>query len=289
MIRSILNTNRRHTCRENSLLADQQDQAYLTPLEGGAGMSSKEERVMHNGLNGRIALVTGASRGIGRAIAVALGHRGADVAVNYRKNEGDAREVCARIRDKEVRALPVQGDVAQSADVARMMTEIRRELGPVTILVNNAGIGSVRTIEEMSRQDWDETLAVNLTASFLVTQAVLPDMRAAGWGRIIGISSTAAQVGGVVGPHYAASKAGIIGLMHYYAAHLAREGITANAIAPGPVTTDMSAGLPQLRPELIPVGRFGTVEEVAEVAAMLVCNGFITGQTININGGRYHG
>ncbi|MGD0584318.1 MAG: 3-oxoacyl-ACP reductase family protein [Oryzomonas sp.] len=244
---------------------------------------------MHNGLNGRIALVTGASRGIGRAIAVELGRRGADVAVNYQKNEGAAREVCAQIRDEGVRALPVQGNVAQSADVTRMMTEIHRELGPVTILVNNAGIGTLRTIEEMSRQDWEETVAVNLTAPFLVTQAVLPDMRAAGWGRIIDLSSVAAQVGGVVGPHYAATKAGIIGLMHYYAAHLAREGITANAIAPGPVTTDMSAGLPQLRPDRLPVGRFGTVEEIAEVAAMLACNGFITGQTININGGLYLG
>jgi 3-oxoacyl-[acyl-carrier protein] reductase len=244
---------------------------------------------MHNGLNGRIALVTGASRGIGRAIAVALGRRGADVAVNYQKNEDAAREVCARIRDEGVRTLLVQGDVAQSADVTRMMTEIRRELGPVTILVNNAGIGTVRTIEEISLREWDETVAVNLTAPFLVTQAVLPDMRAAGWGRIIGLSSAAAQVGGVVGPHYAASKAGIIGLMHYYAAHLAKEGITANAIAPGPVTTDMSAALPQLRPDLLPVGRFGTAEEVAEVAVMLACNGFITGQTINVNGGRYLG
>ncbi|HLO27179.1 MAG TPA: SDR family oxidoreductase, partial [Geobacteraceae bacterium] len=94
---------------------------------------------------------------------------------------------------------------------------------------------------------------------------------------------------GVVGPHYAASKGGVVGLMHYYAAHLAREGITANAIAPGPISTDMAAGLPQLRPDLIPVGRFGTAEEVAEVAAMLACNGYITGQTINVNGGRYLG
>lgn len=242
---------------------------------------------MDNELNGRIALVTGASRGIGRAIAVALGRRGADVAVNYQKNESAAQEVCAQVRNEGVRALPVQGDVSRSGDVTRMVAEIRRDLGPVTILVNNAGIGTVRTLEEISDKDWDETLAVNLTATFLVTQAVLPDMRAAGWGRIIGLSSAAAQVGGVVGPHYAASKAGIIGLMHYYAAHLAREGITANVIAPGPVTTDMSADLPQLRPDLLPVGRFGTVEEVAEVAAMLACNGFITGQTINVNGGRY--
>jgi len=116
---------------------------------------------------------------------------------------------------------------------------------------------------------------------------VLPDMRAARWGRIINLSSVAAQMGGVVGPHYAASKAGVLGLTHYYAAHLAREGITANAIAPGPISTDMASALPQLTPESLPVGRFGTVEEVAQVAVMLATNGFITGQTINVNGGRY--
>ncbi|MDA8165618.1 MAG: SDR family oxidoreductase, partial [Desulfobacteraceae bacterium] len=163
----------------------------------------------------------------------------------------------------------------------------RRELGPVTILVNNAGLGTMRTIEEITAPDWDRMLAVNLKGPFLLTQAVLPDMRAARWGRIISISSVAAKVGGVVGPHYAASKAGVIGLMHYYAAHLAGEGITANTIAPGPVSTDMSGALPGLRPELQPVGRFGTVEEIAEVAAMLALNGYITGQTINVNGGRY--
>jgi 3-oxoacyl-[acyl-carrier protein] reductase len=165
----------------------------------------------------------------------------------------------------------------------------RQELGPITILVNNAGIGMVRSIEEITEQDWDEMLAVNLKAPFLVTQAVLPDMRTARWGRIIGLSSVAAQLGGVVGPHYAASKGGVIGLMHYYAAHLAKEGITANAIAPGPISTDMVAGLPGLRPEHIPVGRFGTTDEIAAVAVMLACNGYITGQTINVNGGRYLG
>jgi len=170
-----------------------------------------------------------------------------------------------------------------------MVEEVHRELGPITILVNNAGIGVLRTIDNITEQDWDEMLAVNLTAPFLVTQAVVPDMRAARWGRIIGLSSIAAQLGGIVGPHYAASKAGIIGLMHYYAAHLAKEGITANAIAPGLVSTDMAAGLPQLRPDHIPVGRFGTAEEIAGVAVMLACNGYITGQTINVNGGRYLG
>src|SRR6185369_12031556 len=222
-------------------------------------------------------------RGIGRAIAVALARAGADVAVNYRGNERAALDVCAQIREMGQRSIPVQGDVARNPDVARIVNVIRRELGPIMILVNNAGIGTARTTETISEQDWDEMLTVNLKAPFLVTQAVVPDMRAARWGRIIGLSSIAAQLGGVVGPHYAASKAGIIGLMHYYAAHLAKEGITANAIAPGPVSTDMLAGLPQLRPEHIPVGRFGTAEEIAAVAVMLAGNGYVTGQTINVN------
>jgi 3-oxoacyl-[acyl-carrier protein] reductase len=170
-----------------------------------------------------------------------------------------------------------------------MVEAIHGELGPVTILVNNAGIGILRTMEDIGEQDWDEVLEVNLKAPFLVTQAILPDMRAAHWGRIISLSSVAAQMGGAVGPHYAASKAGVIGLMHYYAAHLAGEGITANAIAPGPINTDMIAGLPHLHPESIPVGRFGTPDEIAAVAVMLASNGYLTGQTINVNGGRYLG
>lgn len=238
-------------------------------------------------LNGRIALVSGASRGIGRAIAVALARKGADVAVSYRSNEQAAQEVCTRVRELGGRAAPVQGDVARASDVARMVDRVHRELGPITILVNNAGIGTMRTIEQITEQDWDEMLAINLKGPFLLIQAAVPDMRAARWGRIISLSSVAAQMGGIVGPHYAASKGGIIGLMHYYAAHLAGEGITANTVAPGPVSTDMAAALPELRPELLPVGRFGTVEEVAEVAAMLALNGYITGQTIGVNGGRY--
>ncbi len=244
---------------------------------------------MDSNLNGRIALVTGASRGIGRAIAVALADAGADVAVNFHGNESAALDVCALIRKMGHRSIPVQGDVARNSDVARIVKVVRQELGPITVLVNNAGIGLRRSIEDITEHDWDEMLAVNLKSPFLVTQAVIPDMRSARWGRIISLSSAAAQMGGIVGPHYAASKGGVIGLMHYYAAHLAREGITANAIAPGPVTTDMVAALPQLRPEQIPVGRFGTAEEIAAVAVMLACNGYITGQTININGGRYPG
>lgn len=244
---------------------------------------------MSNELKGKVALVTGASRGIGRAIALALAQAGADVAVNYHRNDRAAQEVSARIGKMGQHSLPVRGNVAQAAEVARMVEAIHDELGPVTILVNNAGIGMPRTIDNIGEQDWDEMLAVNLKAPFLVTQAILPDMRAARWGRIISLSSVAAQMGGAVGPHYAASKAGVIGLMHYYAAHLAGEGITANAIAPGPISTDMIAGLPLLRPESIPVGRFGIPEEIASVAVLLASNGYLTGQTLNVNGGRHLG
>lgn len=242
---------------------------------------------MSEDLRGRTALVTGASRGIGRAIARALAAAGADVAVSYRAAERDAQEVCAEVRKLGRRSVAVSGDVSQASDVARLLGGARGALGPITILVNNAGVGQARTIESITESDWDQMLGVNLKSAFLVTQGVLPDMRAARWGRIVNVSSVAAQMGGVVGPHYAASKAAVLGLTHYYAAHLAREGITANTIAPGPVSTDMLNALPQLRPESLPVGRFGTAEEVAAVAVMLACNGYITGQTINVNGGRY--
>jgi 3-oxoacyl-[acyl-carrier protein] reductase len=240
-----------------------------------------------NDLKGKVALVTGASRGIGRAIAVSLAQAGADVAVNFRSNEAAAQEVVDYIKTQGRRAALCQADVTREFEVVQMLEKIRKELGPVAILVNNAGVGKLRSIEEITEDDWDGVLATNLKAVFLVTQAVLPDLRAARWGRLIYLSSAAAQTGGVVGPHYAASKGGVIGLMHYYAAHLAKEGITCNAIAPGPISTDLSATLPQLHPDLIPVGRFGTPGEVAGVAVLLAFNGYITGQTINVNGGRY--
>jgi 3-oxoacyl-[acyl-carrier protein] reductase len=242
---------------------------------------------MSEELKGRSALVTGASRGIGRAIALALAAAGADVAVSYRSNDSEAETVCADVRGYGRRCVVVRGDVAVPSDVGRILESVHGTLGQIAILVNNAGVGLGRTIENITEQDWDQMLATNLKGVFLITQAVLPDMRAARWGRIINLSSAAAQMGGVVGPHYAASKAGVLGLTHYYAAHLAKEGITANAIAPGPISTDMASALPQLTPESLPVGRFGTVEEVAQVALMLATNGFITGQTINVNGGRY--
>jgi 3-oxoacyl-[acyl-carrier protein] reductase len=238
-------------------------------------------------LANRVALVTGASRGIGRAIAVGLATAGADVAITYHSRERDARRASAEIERAGRRALVVQADVARSDDVVRMVESTRRELGAITILVNNAGITRPQPLEAIAEQDWHDLIATNLTSAFLATQAVLPDMRAEGWGRIIYLSSVAAQLGGVVGPHYAASKAGLHGLTHSYAALLARHGITVNTIAPALIATEMVTSNPRARPDLIPVGRFGDISEVADVAVMLARNAYITGQTINVNGGWY--
>lgn len=238
-------------------------------------------------LEGKVALVTGGSRGIGAAPAIALARAGTHVAVNYRSHNEEADKVSSTIRAAGRRAISVHADVSDSAAVRNMISRIQSELGPVHIVVNNAGIARPQPIDEITEADWDELIAVNLKSAFLVTQAVLPQMRRARWGRIINMSSVAAQFGGVVGPHYAASKAGMIGLTHSYANLLAKEGVTVNAIAPALIETDMVTSNLKARPELIPVGRFGGVEEVAEVVVMLAANGYITGQTINVNGGWY--
>jgi 3-oxoacyl-[acyl-carrier protein] reductase len=236
-------------------------------------------------LKGKIALVTGASRGIGQAIALALAKEGVDVAVNYRVRRNEAEFVRDQIEKLGRRAIAVGADVSSAADVARMAETVQRELGTASILVNNAAIIRPRPLEEITEQNWDEVVDVNLKSQFLVTQALLPGMRARKWGRIINLSSVAAQIGGWNGPHYAASKAGVFGLTHAYASLLVKEGITVNTIAPAMVVTEMVTGNPSLQPSIIPMGRFGLVEEVAEVAVMLAKNGYITGQTYNVNGG----
>ncbi len=238
-------------------------------------------------LTGKVALVTGASRGIGRAVALALAEAGADVAVNYRHREKDAEQVRSRVEKFGRRSITVQADVSKAGDVIRMVEAVESALGTVLILVNNAGIARAKAWQEITEADWDETMDVNLKSVFLVTQAVLPGMLAAKWGRIINISSTAAQVGGVIGPHYTASKAGILGLTRSFASLLIKDGVTVNTIAPALIETEMIADNPNIRPEMIPIGRFGTGEEVAGVAVMLARNAYITGQTMNVNGGLY--
>jgi 3-oxoacyl-[acyl-carrier protein] reductase len=238
-------------------------------------------------LKGKLALVTGGGRGIGAAVALSLAGAGADVAINFRERSEDAEKVCAGIRKLGRRALAIQADVSQSDQVQKMVAQIERELGAVNILVNNAGMARQLKLEDVTEADWDEHIRVNLKSAFLVTQAVLPQMRARRWGRIINISSVAAQTGGLVGPHYAASKAGMLGLTHGYAALLAKEGITANTVCPALVETEMLRANPRATSSVIPIGRFGTVDEVASVVLMLAENAYVTGQTVNPNGGWY--
>src|SRR5271168_5377205 len=165
-----------------------------------------------NTLSGRVALVTGASRGIGKAIAIALAEAGADVAVNYCVQAEAAKTLRPTIRAAGRKCIAIQGDVSISAEVEHLVSTVESQLGPVAILVNNAGIAKILPPDEVTEEIWNEFLRVNLTSVFLVTQRVLPAMRAAHWGRIINLSSVAAQYGGIIGPHYAATKAGILGL-----------------------------------------------------------------------------
>ena len=238
-------------------------------------------------LKGRVALVTGGSRGIGRSIALALAGAGACVAVNYRVEAEAATEVVRAITGAGGAAVALQADVADPAAVTGLVEGAEAALGPVDILVNNAGVIIKSPLNALTAGVWDDTLRINLSSAFHMTQAVLPGMRARRWGRIIMLSSVAAQTGGVVGPHYAASKAGLIGLAHSYASLLATEGITANTISPALIDTDMVRTNPAATPALIPIGRFGAADEVASIAVLLASNGYITGQTFNVNGGWY--
>jgi len=240
-----------------------------------------------NNLKGKVALVTGASRGIGRAVAVALAVQGAKVAVNYIARTEAANKTCHMVENEGVQSLAVKADVSNSHEVIQMVRLVERELGPILILVNNAGIVHRASLEKLTEEDWDRVLAVNLKSAFLVTQAVLPGMRASHWGRIINISSVAAQTGGITAPTYVASKAGLLGLTHSYAALLVKEGITANSVAPALIETEMVTEDLRATPDRIPLGRFGQVEEVAEAVVLLARNGYMTGQTVNINGGWY--
>lgn len=236
-------------------------------------------------LAGRVCLVTGASRGIGRAIALALAGAGCDVAINCRSRVEDAHRAAADVATKGRRAMVIQADVAKAPDVNTMIAEIGRELGPIDILINNAGVALRRGIDDLTEADFDETIAVNLKSAFLCTQAVLPHMRAQQWGRIVNISSGAARGAGSIGLHYNASKAGMEGLTRGYAARLAKEGVTVNAVAPSLIETDMMPATEVNAGARIPIGRLGRPEEVAQATLMVLGNAYMTGQTIHLSGG----
>jgi 3-oxoacyl-[acyl-carrier protein] reductase len=236
-------------------------------------------------LSRRVALVTGAGRSIGKAIAITLAEAGADVAVNYRERADAAAATASEIRRLGRRAAVVQADVSLSAEVTALVATVARELGPIDILINNAGIAEPCGIEELTEETFDHTLAVNLKSAFLCSQAVLPGMRARGFGRIVNISSGAARGAGVVGVHYNASKAGMEGLTRGYAARVIQDGVTVNAVAPSLIATEMIKPHRSANVARIPIGRLGTVDEIASLVLLVVGNAYMTGQTVAANGG----
>ena len=241
-------------------------------------------------LRGKVALVTGASRGIGRAIARTLALAGAKVIINYNRSREKAEELLKEIESFGGEASLVQGDVSQPQDVQRIREEVKDK---VTILVNNAGITRDKLLRSMSLEDWDAVINTNLRSAFLVTKAFLPDMLSSRWGRIINISSVVGLMGSAGQTNYAASKAGIIGFTKSLAKEYARFGITANVVAPGYIETDMTNTLPEKVKKsllgIIPMGRAGKPEEVSYLVLFLAspASSYINGEVIGINGGMY--
>jgi len=242
-------------------------------------------------LSDRVALVTGGSRGIGRAIAVALAGRGARVAVNYVSNAEAAAEVVRQIAGAGGQAVAVQGDVAQPGDARRLIDETVAALGGLHVLVNNAGLTQDDLVLRMSEDAWDRVLAVDLRGAFLCTKAALRPMVRQRWGRIINIASVAGMVGNAGQANYAAAKAGLIGFTKSVAKEVASRSITANAIAPGLVRTEMTAGLTQAQEgavlQIVPLGRPATPEEIAPAAVFLASEeaAYITGHVLAVDGG----
>ena len=240
---------------------------------------------------GRVAIVTGGTRGIGRSIALRLAAEGANVAVSYRSNDEAAEETAEAVRAEGVKCEVFQGDVASPEDVQALFKGVSDAFGRLDILVNNAGITRDNIMMRMKQEEFDDVLRTNLGGTYLCTRAALRPMVRARWGRIVNVSSVVGLVGNAGQANYAASKAGIIGFTKSVAREVAQRGITANAVAPGYVETELTGNLPeevkdQIRNQ-VPMGRFGEAVEVAEVVAFLAGEGagYVTGQTIAVDGG----
>jgi 3-oxoacyl-[acyl-carrier protein] reductase len=241
--------------------------------------------------SGRVGIVTGGGRGIGRAVAVRLAEEGANLAISYRSNDEAAEETAERVREAGVKCELFKGDVASPEGVEALFKGVSDAFGRVDILVNNAGITRDNLMMRMKEEEFDEVLRTNLKGTYLCTRAALRPMIRARWGRIVNVSSVVGLVGNAGQANYAASKAGIIGFTKSVAREVAQRGITVNAVAPGYVETELTGSLPenvkdQIRGQ-VPMGRFGEPEEVAEVVAFLAGEtaGYVTGQTIAVDGG----
>jgi 3-oxoacyl-[acyl-carrier protein] reductase len=241
--------------------------------------------------DGRVAIVTGGGRGIGRAVALRLANEGANVAISYRSNDVSAEEAAEEVQATGVKCEVFKGDVASPEDVKALFEGVGEAFGRIDILVNNAGLTRDNLMMRMKEEEFDDVVSTNLKGTYLCTRAALRPMIRARWGRIVNISSVVGLVGNPGQANYAASKAGIIGFTKSVAREVAQRGITANVVAPGYVETELTGSLPekvkdQIRDQ-VPAGRFGEAEEVAEVVAFLAGDGagYVTGQTLAVDGG----
>ncbi len=245
-------------------------------------------------LTGKVCLVTGGSRGIGKAIVTAMGDCGADVAFTYQHSKDQAEALAKAVADKGVRCKAFQANVASPEEMQAVVKQVIAEFGHIAILVNNAGINRDRTFLKMTKPMWDEVMRVNLDGVFCTTQLVAQDMvDSGGWGRIINISSLVGQTGNFGQSNYAATKGAIIAFTESLARELARKGITVNAVAPGFIETDMVSGMPEAAlnqvKAMTPMGRLGKPEEIADAVVFLASPraSYVTGQVLGVNGGMY--
>ena len=245
-------------------------------------------------LKGKVCLVTGGSRGIGRAIVTAMANAGADVAFTYHNSKVQSETLAQSLEaEKGVRCRAYQANVASEEEMHKVVDQVIKDLGPVTILVNNAGITRDKSFLKMTKPMWDEVMSVNLDGVFYTTQLVAQDMVGAGWGRIINISSIVGQTGNFGQANYAATKGAIISFTESLARELARKGITVNAVAPGFIETDMVSGMPEAAltqvKAMTPMGRLGKPEEIADAVVFLASPraSYVTGQVLGVNGGMY--
>jgi len=234
----------------------------------------------------KVMLITGASRGIGKQVALDGAREGIAVVVNYVASEAGARGVVDEIEKAGGRAIAVKADVSVSDDVDRLVETTMKHFGRIDCVVNNAGVGNVVALDKLDATQFEKTLRVNLLSAFLVSQAAIPHMKPSG-GRLIFMSSGAARTGGIISAAYAASKAGLEGLMHYYASYLLPHRITANAIAPALIESDMTKNVKLPPPERLPLGRIGRPQEIWPTVRMIMETEYLTGQTIHLDAGRY--